>query len=254
MDAERMVLRSGFTPTDALHSLERLDNWNGEASKLGALLLAARAGLSSQELCEQVVGGVSDLAAKALVSKVLGDEAVLPEWGREPSASAMLARALGQIPGSDLKCQLTLRRPVVAIGAPVEAYMPRLAERLNTELVIPRYAEVANAVGAVAGGVVQRLRVRIRPMGFDQIIRLHLPDGVHDFQTAEAAVAYAEKSVSLTLETQTRDAGADQVEIQMVRRDLEAPSATGELVYLGTDLDFTAAGRPRLATTHEAVS
>jgi N-methylhydantoinase A/oxoprolinase/acetone carboxylase beta subunit len=254
MEAERLVLRSGFTPTDALHSLERLDTWNREASQLGARLLAARAGLSPQELCEQVVGGVSDLAVKALISKVLGDEAVFPEWGREPSASAMLARALDQIPASDLKCQLTLHRPVVAIGAPVAAYMPRLAERLNTELVIPRYAHVANAVGAVSGGVVQRLRVRLRPMGFDQIIRLHLPDGVHDFQTTEAAVAYAEKSVFLTLEAQTRDAGADQVEVQVVRRDLEAPSATGELVYLGTDLDFTAVGRPHIAATNEAAS
>ena len=66
--------------------------------------------------------------------------------------------------GRELDCTLTLQQPVVAIGAPVEAYMPRVAEQLHTELVIPPHAEVANAVGAVAGGVVQRQRVLINPL------------------------------------------------------------------------------------------
>jgi N-methylhydantoinase A/oxoprolinase/acetone carboxylase beta subunit len=214
LEAERLVLRAGFTPTDALHHLARLDSWGKEASQLGAELLAARANLSPQELCEQVVVGVSDLVAKALVSKVLSDEAMLPEWEREPSAMAMLARALDQVPGSDLDCQLTLRRPVVAIGAPVEAYMPRLAQQLHTQLRIPRHAQVANAVGAVAGGVVQRLQAIVRPIGFDQVFRLHLPDGVHDFPTVEAAVAYAQQVVPNKLEAQAQQAGADQVELR----------------------------------------
>jgi hypothetical protein len=34
----------------------------------------------------------------------------------------------------------------------------------------------------------------------------------------------------------------------MVRRDREAPSAMGELIYLSTELDFTAVGRPSLHT------
>jgi N-methylhydantoinase A/oxoprolinase/acetone carboxylase beta subunit len=253
LEAERLVLRAGFTPTDALHVLARFEHWSAEPSQLGAELLAGRADLSPQAFCEQVVDGVSDLVAKALVSKVLSDEVVLPEWEREPSAMAMLARALNQVPGSDLECQLTLRRPVVAIGAPVEAYMPRLARHLRTELVIPQHADVANAVGAVAGGVVQRLQVSIRPVRFEQAFRLHLSDGVHDFPTLEAAVAYAQHVMSPRLEDQARQAGADQVEVRMVRWDRDVPSATGELVYLGTDLHFTAVGRPSLHTEYTMV-
>jgi len=242
----RLVLRAGFTPTDALHFLGRFERWNGEASRLGAELLAARASLSPREFCEQVVDRVSDLASKALVSKVLSDEATLPNWEREPSAMAMLARALAQVPESDLGCQLTLRRPVVAIGAPVEAYLPRLAKQLRTQLVIPQHAQVANAVGAVAGGVVQRLRVIIRPLRFDQVFRLHLPDGVHDFPTVDKAVAYAQRVVPARLEEQAGQAGADQVEVRMARLDHEAPTALGDQVYLGTELTFTAVGRPSL--------
>jgi N-methylhydantoinase A/oxoprolinase/acetone carboxylase beta subunit len=135
---------------------------------------------------------------------------------------------------------------VVAIGAPVEAYLPRLAKQLRTQLVIPQHAQVANAVGAVAGGVVQRLRVIIRPLRFDQVFRLHLPDGVHDFPTVDKAVAYAQRVVPARLEEQAGQAGADQVEVRMARLDHEAPTALGDQVYLGTELTFTAVGRPSL--------
>jgi len=248
LEARRLVLRAGFTPTDALHVLGRFERWDTEASWLGAELLAAQANLSPEAFCGRVIAKVSNIVATALVSKVLGDEAALPDWEREPAATALLNRALGKVPGSDLDCQLCLRRPVVAVGAPVEAYMPRVAEQLHTELVIPRHAEVANAVGAVAGGVVQQLRATIRPLNANRL-RLHLPDGVRDFSTVEEAVAYARQVVPVQLKVLARQAGADQVEVQMVRLDRDAPVAAGwgQRVYLGTELTFTAVGRPSLA-------
>jgi len=253
LEARRLVLRAGFTPSDALHVLGRFKHWNAEASHLGAELLAARAGLSPEALCERVVAGVSNRVTTALVSKVLGDEATLPDWEREPTAAVLLERALGNVPGSDLDCQLRLRQPIVAVGAPVEAYMPRVAEQLRTELIIPHHAEVANAVGAVAGGVVQQLRAIIRPLDAGQRFRLHLPDGVHDFPTLKQAVAYAQEVVPMRLEELARQAGAAQVEVQMSRRDREAPVAGGwgQRVYLGTELTFTAVGRPSLAREGE---
>jgi N-methylhydantoinase A/oxoprolinase/acetone carboxylase beta subunit len=131
LEAWGLVLRAGFTPTDALHVLGRFERWDAEASQLGAELLAAQTDLSPEALCERVVAEVSNRVTTELVSKVLSDEATLPDgstelaevWEREPSA-ALLARALGNIPDSDLDCQLRLRQPVVAVGAPVEAYLP----------------------------------------------------------------------------------------------------------------------------------
>jgi N-methylhydantoinase A/oxoprolinase/acetone carboxylase beta subunit len=114
---------------------------------------------------------------------VLSDEAHVPHWEQEPTASLLLSRALGKDRGSDLSFSLGLAQPVVAIGAPVQAYMPRVAEQLHTRLIIPPHAEVANAVGAVAGGVVQRQRVLITPMDGTDRVRVHLPDGVRDFHS-----------------------------------------------------------------------
>jgi N-methylhydantoinase A/oxoprolinase/acetone carboxylase beta subunit len=128
----------------------------------------------------------------------------------------------------------------------VEAYLPRVARQLRTELVIPRHAEVGNAVGAVAGGVVQQLRVIIRPLNADQHFRLHLPDGVRDFSTVEEAVAYAQKVIPVQLKALARQAGAEQIEVQTTRVDQNVTVAAGweQQVYLGTELTFTAVGRP----------
>ncbi len=246
LEARRVVQRAGFTPTDALHVLGRFQQWNAEASRLGAELLAAQAGLTAEDFCEQVVRGVSDRVATELVSKVLEDEVGPPDWEREPTAAALLERALNGPRDGDLNCELTLRRPLVAIGAPVEAYMPRVAERLHTELIIPPHAEVANAVGAVAGGVIQRLRVLISSLDGGERFRLHLPDGVRDFVHLEQAVGHAQQVMSAQAEARAHQAGAGQVEVRMARTDRGAKIAAGwgQEVYLGTELIFTAVGRP----------
>lgn len=250
--AEHLVIRAGFTPTDALHALGRLELWNAEAARLGAQVLAAQRRSSvgrpatAAELCREVVEGVSSRAAGALVTKVLGDEARLPDWEREPTASLFLQHALDDGHESELDYALTLRRPVVAIGAPVRAYMPRVAEMLHTRLVIPPHAEVANAVGAVVGGVVQRQQVLITPLDAGETLRLHLPEAVHDFCRLEEAVAYAQEQMIPWMEERARQAGARQVEVHMLRQDQEASVRLGwgDRIYLGTELTFTAVGRP----------
>jgi N-methylhydantoinase A/oxoprolinase/acetone carboxylase beta subunit len=254
LEARRLVLRAGFTPTDALHVLGRFERWDAEASGLGAALLAAQAGLAPDALCERVSSGVSDRVTRALVSKVLGDEATVPDgstelaevWERESSAEALLARALGNVPASELDCRLTLRSPLVAVGAPVEAYLPRVSRQLSTELIVPPHAEVANAVGAVAGSVVLKLSATIRPMDGIERFRLHLPDGVRDFGTVEEGVAHARQVVPERLQALARQAGAEHVEMRVSRVDRSAPvrAEWGEQIYLETRLTFTAVGRP----------
>ncbi len=251
LEARQVVLRSAFTPTDALHVLGRLNLWNAEASRLGASMLAKEVGLSPDVLCRQVVDGVGDRVSKALVTKILGDEGVLPDWEEEPSAEALLARALGNRSDSDLRCEMQLRQPLVAIGAPVEAYMPRVADQLSTELIIPPHAEVANAVGAVMGSVVQQIRVTIQPLD-DDVFRLHLPDGVRDFSTLTESVRYAEEAMVERVKAMAREAGGstlslDHIEIRTERQDKTAP-VRGNRIYLGTEMTFTAVGRPGLAT------
>ena len=76
--------------------------------------------------------------------------------------------------------------------------------------------------------------------------RLHLPDGVFDFADLEEAVHYAQQVMFVHVEGLARQAGAGQVEVHMVRTDRQAKVAAGwgQEIYLGTELVFTAVGRP----------
>jgi N-methylhydantoinase A/oxoprolinase/acetone carboxylase beta subunit len=246
LEAHRIVLRSGFTPTDALHVLGRFERWDAEASRLGAVLLAGQLGLTPEALSEQVVRTVSERIASELVTKVLSDEGAVPDWKHDRAAAALLDRSLERASASDLGCSLTLRRPVVAVGAPAEVYVPPAAHLLHTESLVTPHAGVANAVGAAVGAVVQQAQVIIRPLDAGQMFRLHLPDGVRDFSSLEEGVSYACQVMQSYLQTLARQAGTDQVEVQVIRNDQIVPLALGwgQDIYLGTELIFTAVGRP----------
>lgn len=246
LEAEGLVTRAGFTPTDALHVLGRFQPWSVETAAAGAGLLAGQAGLAPEALCRAVVEGVSDRAVEAIVAKLLEDEDGLAAWPDGAGARALLRRALGDAPASDLGCRLTLQRPLVAIGAPVGAYMPAAAQALGTDLVIPEHAAVANAVGAVVGSVVQVVEARITPLGTDSVYRLHLGREVRDFSDLEAAVAWAMEAGQALARERALQSGASTVEVHVEREDheVEVAAGWGSTIYLGTDLHFTATGRP----------
>jgi N-methylhydantoinase A/oxoprolinase/acetone carboxylase beta subunit len=128
-----------------------------------------------------------------------------------------------------------------------------VADKLNTRLVIPLHAEVANAVGAVAGGVIQRHRILVTPLDNGEALRLHLPQAIVDFASLEEAVRYAQDWMEPWMETQARRAGAAQIEVQMTRKDNEVPvkMGWGDQLYLGTELTFAAVGRPSPAALRE---
>ena len=241
-----LVQRAGFTPTDALHVLGRLHHWNTRTSRLGAELLGSRLKLGPEEFSELVVEKVSQRVAKEIVTKVLGDERSFPEWQNEPTATELLHRALGQKQGSELECELRLTQPIVAIGAPAKAYMPSVARMLRTELIIPPHAHVANAVGAIMGSVVQKVTVLITPIEGGSKFRLHMPDGIYDFDTLEESISYAEKVIPKHLESLAKDAGAEQIEITMSRNDRTTKTKLTWLqdIHLDTQISFTAVGRP----------
>ena len=250
METEGSVQRSGFTPTDALHVLGILQLWDAEASQLGAELLAVQAGISVRTLCQRVVQQVSYSIAKELISKIMEEKTErLPHWSEEPTAEALLRHALLDTGDDELVWEVTLQRPLVAIGAPAEAYMPRTAESLHAELIIPPHAEVANAVGAVVGSVIQRIEALITPLEGGSSFRLHLPDGIHDFVDLEKAVNYAQEVLPSRVQMLARSAGADHTEVKMQRKDRMGTAALAWIqeIHLDTKLVCTAVGRPKQA-------
>ncbi len=272
-----LVVLSSFTPTDAAHVLGYQADWSLEAARIGADLWARRViaagkpyGDSGPGFCQQVIQQVTIQAGRALVSVALSE---MGAQGRVGAIAAGETRATpvaiedhdgwrrvfvdaglteGGLEGSLLDVELTLRRPVVAIGAPVPTYFPVVARRLRTHLCIPEHAGIANAVGAVVGGVMQTARAIIRPLeglGF----RVHLGSGVRDYPNLSDAADFALAEMARVAEEMAVAAGAGEgaVQVQTRRNDhivrIKKDEDVYEEVFLQCDVVAVAVGRPKLA-------
>ena len=248
------VAISGFTPTDAAHVLGLHDSWSREAAGLGAELtlrsfISPRAeDRSAEQFCEDVVRRVALQSGRAVVAAVLAEGFNLQLESFPAFSELFVDRAIeSPAAGSDLfGVSLNLKRPLVAIGAPVATYYPDVAESLHTELVIPSHAEVANAVGAVVGSIMQSVRVLISPLDGGELFRVHCEDGVHDFHELEEAASFAVEAAKTRVEELARRAGASSVKVVADRKDHHAMVA-GEEFFVQSLVTATATGRPHLA-------
>ena len=246
LESKGLVFRSGFTPTDALHVLGIIHKWNIEAARLGAEILSAYAGMSMTTFCKFVVQRLEEELLLAIIEKAIDSPDHRPHNGKTDMAFNLLELVKGDPEKSELGCALSLHRPLIAIGAPVKSYMKLVANNLNTELVVPEHAEVANAVGAVCGGIVQRRKVIISAIDDAKGYRAHLPDGIYDFSDHEEAVSYVHRSMSCYMKILAEKAGAEKVAVQVKRQDhkVRLVAESTQEIFLDTELAFTAAGRP----------
>ena len=241
-----LAVASAFTPTDAVHVLGQYRSGSVEAADLGAELWARRLGINKKKFCERVVKQVLIQAGYAVLESVLAEEGSLSLSNQDSVGRLFVNRALGADDGGNLQVAFSLRRPLVGIGAPAATYLTPLAEKLNAHIHVPEHAEVANAIGAVAGGVVQNVRILIQqPWGRDKTYRVYLPFGVRDFWELDDAVAYARNIACRLARHRACQAGASKVKVHTEQIDQIVPIDNDSL-YLGTEIITTAVGRPRL--------
>ncbi len=243
----RLVGFAGFTPTDALHAAGLLRIWDNEASRMGATLLARVAGWDPDRLVRWAIEEVGRLIGLEIVGKALSDEGVAPDWEKEPMGTRLLDKALGKEPGKALSCRLLLQDAVAGIGAPTHAYLPQAVEMLGGKMVPVPHAEVANAVGAVAGGVVIRRKVEIRPHQEKPKVVLHLPEEKRVERNMEIGIAEIRRFMETWLTHACREAGGGKPEIRVKRVDLDTPLSPGsnERMLIASEFYFTAVGRPK---------
>jgi N-methylhydantoinase A/oxoprolinase/acetone carboxylase beta subunit len=231
-----------FTPTDVLHVQGRLALWDAEAARLGCRLLARAMRLDAGALLEQIDAKIQHALCVNLAMKALHeDPAVTALWsaGAERLVSELLTRP--EQPCATARFALSL--PVVAVGAPAEAYLPAAAARLSTRCVVPPHAEVANAVGAVCASVVERAQAFIRrdvPFGF--AVMMASRQGRSDDLAGALLLAEGwcrDAAAELALER-----GAASVEVTVSHEEKRAPVPGGQSLTWECLVTATAVGSP----------
>jgi N-methylhydantoinase A/oxoprolinase/acetone carboxylase beta subunit len=249
---------AAFTPSDAMHVLERQRGWCREAAELGARILAAeernvraaRAATTPAELSERIHEHVVRQSGRELLAAALAQDPGLTasqgRWG--VLGDRLVAAAVSGRPFSrTAKATLGLGLPLVAIGAPVSAYYPEVAQRLNVPLSIPQHAAVCNAVGAVAGVVSQTVEILVNQPTFN-VYRVHDPRGIRDYGSAAAALEHARRTAhDLALAAALR-AGATDPQVATSVSEKAVRSAAGVDYLAEATARSVATGRPMPAT------
>ncbi len=176
LEDEGVVMRCGFTPTDAMHLKGDFDQFDVEASRLGAqcLLKSYRGKKAIEDEAEiaKLVEEVYELAEFRLFEQALGvfsQDVFWPKGATKLDAQMHdLAKRAWERRHDDESHTFDVRFSgnacFIGIGAPTHVFLEEAASALNVEPIIPKHAEVANAIGAAASRVVVETSVRVNPI------------------------------------------------------------------------------------------
>ncbi len=239
------VLRAGFTPSDASHITGVQTNWSSEAARVGAQLLQRYSkdnlGISyvdDMQFAEAVIRQVSELTAIALVDSL---NSAAGETLTE-SQRVLIERSFDVAQDAAFSLVPRLSTPVVGLGAPAASYYPHLTDLLGAPLLLPEYAHVANALGAVTGTIRQEHVIVINPAGGRRVCVL-FPDGPVEFDNLELGAEAATETASRLASEKARLAGALENIVEVERAD-NIVNNGGEQVLFESRITAVAAGRP----------
>jgi len=244
-----IVAIAGFTPTDAAHITGQHTAWSPEAARLGAELVIGFArdkwgrDLGEPEaFAARVIDAVGAEAARHALLCALADSEVAPDGQPAAGAKALIDVAIGaRAPFSAVDAGIALRHPLIAIGAPAGTYGEAIAQRLGARFILAPHAEVANAVGAVVAGIVQRVEATITPVA-DERYRVHTAQGVTTHTTLDQAWAFAEAEAARLATARARSAGADAIEIEIDHHQRAGRADDGQAIFFEGKAMATARG------------
>jgi N-methylhydantoinase A/oxoprolinase/acetone carboxylase beta subunit len=243
-----LVHLSGITPSDAMHLLDRQGQWSREAARLGLRLAARMRGGNGQpiatdaeDLARKIADRLTRQSAYAILETCLADES---EEAFDPRHSRLIARALDRRKGI-VGFSLDFDRPLIGLGASAPVYYPAIAEELSAISVIPDHADVANAIGAVAGQVREKVTVFVT-CPEEGIFLLNGSGETLRFSTeADALIAARERAELRAREAAARNGVVDPMVV--VDGEIDAAEIEGRRKLIEARVSAIATGRPRIA-------
>lgn len=247
------VHRAALTPTDILHVSGQLAIWNSLAAELGTTMMAARYRVNTEKFVRAVMDEILYKLAAITYDRLLREEGLTYNFSDQESGKYLIRKVLGSVEAADdlqVSFKSSLKYPLVAVGAPVGAYFPALAESLKAELFMPLHADVANAVGTVSGKAVERVSILVKPGEGGGFI-VHTPRERLTFMVFEEAIEFACKEGRRLVGEQAAESGAVEVETLLDRQDRYSALAGSadknnpdQRIFIESIIEVSAVGRP----------
>ncbi|PHV69503.1 hypothetical protein CS063_15365 [Sporanaerobium hydrogeniformans] len=255
LEDEGIIMRCGLTPTDIMHIKGDFDKYDNSASILGAKYLLKMLpdykedNMDLNRLCDDIYDLVCRKLYENIVRVMLTNKH--PKMFKKGISNQLLEliqqswydTSNKDFFGLHFDTQATL----VGIGAPIHIFLPKVAHALGTECIIPKYAEVANAVGAIIADISASSKISISPN--------YTPDGITSytvyatngnkvFDTIEEAIEFAKSSAQNKAIFDAKKRGAlGELDIDIKVIPKIAYSKKGTSIDLGTTVVASVTGR-----------
>ncbi|MDD2497332.1 MAG: hydantoinase/oxoprolinase family protein [Desulfitobacteriaceae bacterium] len=240
-----ILARISVTPTDILHAAGKYTAWNNAVARQGVEILSRRMGKTFDEFIEFASESIVNNLCLACLQSLMGCEGEKILLKESYDAMFFINKALNPQIKNKFGCTLQMKMPVIGIGAPVRAWLPKMAEKLNTELVIPEHAEVANAIGAATGKIMETIRVLIKPGEGGGGYIVHAPWTRKAYIELADATAYAIAEAKKQAALAAEKAGAAKFELVVNHEDIYAnASMIDNDIYVESRVEVAAVGRP----------
>ena len=247
LEQRGLVLRSGFTPSDASHIAGWQSAWETRGAQLGAELLMR---YSEDNLgprfddALQFAKFIRDRVARATAMALLDTVSAKDNAGDGLSDSQreLIGRGFTQTHNKLVSMRTQLHVPVVGLGAPAKTYYAHASKLLGTPLELPEHASVANAIGAIVGSIRQTQLIVITPAGGRRVCVL-FPEGPEEYESLESGAAAAAQAAKQLATNKAVAAGANDVTISCQRDDTVVTDGS-ESVFFESRVTALAVGRP----------
>ena len=250
-----LAIYSGFTPTDAVHVLGINSHWNKRAAELSASIWmrqmrflygfgkwqADDIEFASRQVYELVISAIRRL----LIEVGLNESEFTTGNSKTGQLVDLITKMVMQ--GGDtnriplFNLEFAGAYPIVAVGAPAASYYRDVADSMSIGLHLPKYAEVANAFGAVMGSIVQRAQMTVTQPQHG-IFCLFSHNEPKQFDSLAAARTYAEEMVADEAEQKALTAGAKHPQVTLSYDDIHIKDDIDGELFLESTIIATAIG------------
>jgi N-methylhydantoinase A/oxoprolinase/acetone carboxylase beta subunit len=245
LESRSLIEKSGLTPTDMLHVTGIFQAWDKEAAERGALILCDRSRIGLSALIQKLEEAMDRSIGLQILQLILSDSGDSKRLDECKFCSFFLDRSFGRgtLPDT-IQLKMSLRDKIIGIGAPAHAFLPSVAEKLGTQAVIPFYAGVANAVGAITSAIVIKEELLIKP--FERGFRLYPSSGMAFYNDLGEATEEGKKRLREITLRKAKEAGAEEVEVFFDEKESWATTPGGDSIFIEKVIIAQGMGNPKM--------
>lgn len=247
LESRGFVTRIGFTPTDLLHAEGSYTQYDAEASLIAARYLARTCRVPVEEFIASAKERVAARMASCIMEKILLDESGKDEL--DQSQSDLIDDVLYRRHG-DYSLEFRLKDPLIGIGAPVGAWLPRVAEMLHAELILPEDYSIGNAIGAITGSVSETRTASVRSSqrepSDEPECNVYVGGAIREFGRPREAIEFAVREASRLAEEAAVANGCANPVIETDVKENWVSVTAEKKAFSGAEITARATGKPDL--------